>query len=814
MEESVTHCGSILVVDDDEFSRDLMCRRLRRAGYDAAAAADGADALRLIDQHKFDLVLLDVVMPGMDGREVLSAIRENHAIADLPIIMVTGKSDGAEIADCFNSGASDYVTKPFEFPALTARIETQLARQRAEAALKRSQDELERRVEERTAQLSLANAELADARNTLADALEAINEGFVLWDSDDRLVTCNQRYREFFGANAEAVTPGVLFEDLMRRQVTTGALRDAIADPDAWMEKRLARHNDPSEPFEEEFSDGKWARMAETRASNGRIVGLCTDITDSKRREIALKTFADTNRRLAAAVNATTSAILITNARRSGNPTVFANPAFTAMTGWPIEEALGRDRKFLWGSQTDRNEADRLEQAMSDGRDASAELELQTQDGRRFWAEIQASPIYDDAGDISNWVIIQSDTTARRETEEQLRQAQKMEIIGQLTGGLAHDFNNLLTVVLGSLEALGDIGGGGDGGEDDAEAAQLLGAAIDASRRGAELTKRMLAFSRQQTLAPKVTDIQETLAGFEDFVGRSIGRAYELRMRHHGEAWPALIDPGQFENAILNLAVNARDAMPEGGKLTIESFSLALSGETDIAGQPVPDDEYLCVAISDTGSGMDPETARKAIQPFFTTKAAGKGTGLGLSMVYGFVTQSGGAMRIVEAAGGGARIELYFPRAGLGAAETALSAVSDFAGGAETLLVVDDEPQVRAIAAMQLTRLGYNVLQAGDAEEALELFNTQGPVDLLVTDIGLPGDMTGVGLAAAVREQSPDARILFVSGYSDSASSAKAEEDKTSSFLAKPYDRQSLARAVREALETEAVFVTEPCEPA
>jgi PAS domain S-box-containing protein len=792
------HQGAILVVDDDEFSRDLMCRRLRRADFEPYAANDGVDAIRLIGEIDIDLVLLDVVMPGMDGREVLSAIRETRSSADLPVIMVTGKSEGAAIADCFANGANDYVTKPFEFSALTARIETHLARQRAEAALKRSQDELERRVEQRTAELSVANRELEDARNTLADALEAINEGFVLWDCDDRLVTCNQRYREFFGRNAELIVPGASFEALIRRQAESGALRGAMPDPESWLEKRLARHRNPEQPFEEEFSDGSWARVAETRASNGRIVGLWTNITETKRREIALKTFADTNRRLAAAVNATTSAVLITNANRKGNPTVFANPAFAAMTGWPIEEALGQDRKMLWGASTDVAVAEGLEEAMREGRDASAEIELYTRDGSPFWAEVHASPIYDNEGRISNWIIIQSDITARKETEEQLHQAQKMEMVGQLTGGLAHDFNNLLTVVLGSLEAAES-----SGGTQEAETQKLIEAALDATRRGAKLTKRMLAFARQQTLAPKITEIRESLDGFRDFLSRSIGKGYGINVLHEGEPWSTLVDPGQFENAVLNLAVNARDAMPDGGALTIESASQTLAGEIDIAGQPIANGEYVRVSVSDTGTGMPPEIARKAIQPFFTTKESGKGTGLGLSMVYGFVTQSGGAMRICDAPGAGARIELYFPRTTVRAEEPEASSDSDLTGRAETLLVVDDEPQVRAIAAMQLSRLGYTIIQASAAEEALELYDAQGPVDLLVTDIGLPGGMSGVDLAAAIRDRDPQARILFVSGYSDSASSDAAEQDSASVFLSKPYDRSALARAVREAISME-----------
>lgn len=788
--------GSIIVVDDDEFSSDLMCRRLRRAGYTVSAACDGAAALRMIREQAFDLVLLDVVMPGMDGREVLYAIRDDEPGADLPVIMVTAKSDGSEIADCLGHGANDYVTKPYEFQALIARIETQLARYRAEQALKRSQDELERRVEQRTAELMQANKELEDARNILTDALEAVNDGFVLWDADDRLVTCNQRYREFFGKNAAAIRPGDRFEDLVRRQAEEGYLRSAVGRPAEWFEDRLARHRNPSGIFVEEFSDGGWARMSETRASNGRIVGLCTDITDIKRREIALRTYADTNRRLAAAVNATSSAILITDPNRSGNPTVFANPAFAVMTGWPIEEALGRDRKFLTGTETDAAELGRFEKTILAGNTAGAELRLRSRDGSYFCAEVNASPIRDGDGRIVNWVIIQTNISARRQAEEQLHQSQKMEMVGQLTGGLAHDFNNLLTIVLGNLES---ALAGGEGA--DAETRSLLNSALDASRRGAELTRRMLAFARQQTLAPRSTDLRETLTGFENFIGRSLGSGYELRIQGAADLWRVLVDPGQIENAILNLAVNARDAMPDGGAVTVEAANASLKGAADINGQSIADGDYVKVLVADSGLGMAPDIIETAIQPFFTTKESGKGTGLGLSMVYGFVSQSGGAMQIESEPGRGTQIVMYFPRAASDVAVAAAIGRAQIMGGTEKLLIVDDEPEVRAVAAMQLKKLGYQVLQAGDAYEALDILDADGPVDLLVTDIGLPGGINGVDLAAEVRDRVPGMHILFLSGYSEGAAASEAENDPTAIFLAKPYERAALAGAVREAID-------------
>ena len=790
--------GYVLVVDDDEFSRDLVSRRIQRAGYMVTTTGDGRKVPDLLARHEFNLVLLDLMMPTIGGREVLASIRAEHSLYELPVIMVTSNTDGGEIAECFRDGANDYVTKPFETQALLARVEAHIARQRAETALKQSQDELELRVEQRTAELQRANRDLEDARNTLTDALEAINDGFVLWDGDSQLVACNRRYREFFGKNASLVRPGVAFEDIMRRQAEGGALRAALGRSDAWLEQRLTRHRNPAGAYEEEFSDGSWARMSETRASNGRTVGLCTDITGIKRREIALKTFAETNRRLAAAVNAANSAILITDPNRIGNPTVFANPAFSAMTGWPVEEALGRDRKMLAGAETDMAEVDRLESCIRNGVPGSGELKLYTMDGRPFWAEINASPIRDGDGQVVNWVIIQTDITARKETEEQLHQSQKMEMIGQLTGGLAHDFNNLLTVVLGNLEFVLS-----QDAPLDSATREHLHAAFDASKRGAALTKRMLAFARRQTLTLKPTDLRRVVDEFRDFLDRSLGNGTTLICDSDEKLWPALIDRGQLENAILNLAVNARDAMDNTGTVMVRASNKSLNGSVDVAGQPIPDGHYVCIAVSDTGTGMSPEIIEKAIQPFFTTKESGKGTGLGLSMVYGFASQSQGFLCIDSVPGEGATVELCFPRAISCAALEKPEGNIAVEGGNEVILLVDDEPQVRTIAAIQLQRLGYQVLQAEDGYEALELLDHSPEIDILVTDIGLPGGMNGLDLVAAVRKRKPGISVLYISGYSDGNSSESAEQDTDAEFLAKPYDKQTLAAAVRCALKVE-----------
>lgn len=403
--------GAILVVDDDAFSRDLMMRRLSRAGFSVTVADGGRQGLERIGRQLFDLVLLDLVMPDLGGRDVLAAIRCSGHASEIPVIMVTSKNDSDDIAACFRIGANDYVTKPFEFRALVARIDRHIGRRRAGTAVRVVENGRARSVGTGGVELLGGSERLVGACVDLADALDEIGDGVVLWDADDRLVACNRRFRDHFGASAGGGLPGVRFADLMRRHAEKRLVRGTGGDVGAWLRERIARHENPQGAVEEELADGTWLRVSETRMRDGRTVGLYTDITEIKRREIAFQTFAETSRRLAAAVDAMSSVVLITDPRRPGNPTVYANPAFTAMTGWPVEEALGRNRMFLTGDPGDADTLARFDTAMREGRPARATLRLRARNGRDFRAEASASPIRDSEGRITHWVIIHTEIT-------------------------------------------------------------------------------------------------------------------------------------------------------------------------------------------------------------------------------------------------------------------------------------------------------------------------------------------------------------------------------------------------------------------
>ncbi len=380
--------------------------------------------------------------------------------------------------------------------------------------------------------------------------------------------------------------------------------------------------------------------------------------------------------------------------------------------------------------------------------------------------------------------------------ETALRHSQKMEAVGQLTGGIAHDFNNILAGIGGSLEVMGARLA--QGRIEEIERYRI--AASGATRRAANLTQRLLAFSRRQTLDPKPVMINTLVGGMLELIERSVGPEIDVETVGGTGVWTCLVDADQLENALLNLCINARDAMPEGGKLTIETSNRWMD---EAAARPrgIEPGQYVSLCVSDTGTGMSPDIAARAFDPFFTTKPTGQGTGLGLSMVYGFAGQSGGAVRIYSEIGKGTMICIYLPRfAGAEAANDdseAPSTETPRSAGGETILLVDDEPLIRMLAAEQLEDLGYHVVEADDAPSALKLFESQGPFSLLITDVGLPGGMNGRQLAEAIRTRQPELEVLFITGYAENAVLNHGHLDAGMHVMTKPFQMDNFARRVK-----------------
>lgn len=389
-------------------------------------------------------------------------------------------------------------------------------------------------------------------------------------------------------------------------------------------------------------------------------------------------------------------------------------------------------------------------------------------------------------------------TNELMQAEGKLRQAQKMEAVGQLTGGLAHDFNNLVAGISGALELMerrisqGRV----------AEIGKYIALAQSASKRAGSLTHRLLAFSRQQTLEPRPVSVNTLLYGMVDLVQRTVGPGIRIEAKGADDLWPAFVDASQLENALLNLCINARDAMPHGGTVTLATSNQCIDAAAGAAMEMAAGD-YLCLCVTDTGAGMPPEVMAHVFEPFFTTKPIGEGTGLGLSMIFGFTQQSGGQVRIHSQLGAGTSVRLYLPRHhGAVASEPAITDVaqSHVTGARETVLLVDDEPTVRMLLADSLSELGYTVIEAADSATGLKLLSSDMPIDLLITDVGLPGGMNGRQMADAGAVVRPGLKTLFITGYAESAALGHSLLQPGMAILAKPFPVQALELRVREML--------------
>ena len=478
---------------------------------------------------------------------------------------------------------------------------------------------------------------------------------------------------------------------------------------------------------------------------------------------------------------------------------VSLNPAWPRTLGWTEAEMLARP--FIDFVHPDDIAATLAAAGgLSRGEpQLTFENRYRHKDGSDVWLSWNAVSrdglVYASVRDVTE-VKRQAEALAR--TEEALRQSQKMEAVGQLTGGLAHDFNNLLAGISGSLELMQTRMTQGRLGELD----RYMTVAQGAAKRAAALTHRLLAFSRRQTLDPKPTNVNRLVTDMEELIRRTVGPSIHLEVVGLSGVWPALIDPGQLENALLNLCINARDAMPDGGRITIETANKWI----DDAGSrrhDLPPGQYLSVCVTDTGTGMSPDLMAKVFEPFFTTKPLGEGTGLGLSMVYGFARQSGGQVRLYSEVGEGTTVCLYLPRHYGEASEDDVArrlAEVGRAGQGETVLIVDDEPSVRMLVTEVLEDLGYTAIEAADSAAGLKVLQSDVRIDLLVTDVGLPGGMNGRQMADAGRERRPDLKVLFITGYAENAVLGNGHLLPGMQVLTKPFVLETLATRIKDLI--------------
>ncbi len=519
----------------------------------------------------------------------------------------------------------------------------------------------------------------------------------------------------------------------------------------------------------------------------GCVVTL-TDITERKRSEAAL-------RLQSAALNAAANAIVITD---RGGTIQWANPAFTNLTGYTPAEAIGRTPKDLVNSGVhDQAFYTHLWDTILAGGVWFGEVTNRHKDGSQYLEEMTITPVKDDHGEITHFVALKRDLTSERALQMEFRQAQKMEAVGRLAGGVAHDFNNLLTVILTSCSFIEEELREADPIREDIHTIR------EASQSAATLTRQLLAFSRRQVLQPQTLDLNALVGGMEKMLGRLLGEDIIIRFQAASDLGLVIADPGQLEQVVVNLAVNARDAMAQGGTLAIDTANVDVSEAFAREHGGTSAGKYARLTVADTGCGMDPDILARAFEPFFTTKEVGKGTGLGLSTVYGIVQQSGGLLAVSSEVGRGTTFSVYLPLEAAGAQAwrpAAATAPASTAARGEAILLVEDNEPLRVLAARALRKLGYRVLEAGGLEEARRISETEKAIDLLLADVVMPGG-SGHAVRVAVLGSHPGLKVLYMSGYTDDAIVQHHVLEPDVALLQKPFTPDSLGAKVREVLD-------------
>jgi two-component system cell cycle sensor histidine kinase/response regulator CckA len=611
---------------------------------------------------------------------------------------------------------------------------------------------------------------------------ESAKDGILILDAETgKIADVNPFLVELMGYSRE--------EFLSRKIWELGFFKDVLASRDNFAElqqKKYLRHDD----LALEAKDGRRLDVefvSNVYHVNHEKVIQCNirDITDRKRAE-------ESHIRLATAAEQSGETIMITEVDGS---IVYVNPAFEKATGYTREEVVGQNPRILKSGKQDAKFYRQMWAALSRGHVWKGRLSNKKKDGTLFDEDATISPVRDAAGKVVNYVAVKRDITNETRLEHQLFQAQKMDAVGSLAGGIAHDFNNLLGVIQG----YGEIVHAKLSGEDPlrGKVEQILKAA----ERAAGLTRQLLAFGRRQVLQPRILDLSAVVSDMDKMLRRLIGEDIELTTLADPQLASVRADPGQIEQVVMNLAVNSRDAMPDGGRLTIETRNAELDADYAATHPSTRAGSYVMLAVTDTGSGMDASTQARIFEPFFTTKAAGKGTGLGLSTVYGIVKQSDGYVWVYSEPGVGTTFKIYLPCVD----EEAPRAVEHEPGrllrGYETVLLVEDEESLRELLRETLEAHGYSVLVARNGAEALQIAEAHGgPIQIMVTDVIMPG-MAGSRVAELVSLARPEMKVLFISGYSDESVTRHGLVGPGRAFLSKPFGGEALLRCVRESLD-------------
>ena len=669
-------------------------------------------------------------------------------------------------------------------------------------------------LEARTA-LEQRQAELERQSDLLQAVFANVPAGIAVYNKDYELVAWNERWIGIAGLDSAGVHVGMTWRDVAVARAKAGEY-GPCDDPEAFADRMVARLLAGEIDLAEQVRpNGLAFEVRRGRLSGpGGMVSIYLDVTERKRSERqareAAQALAEMNDTLEKRISERTAELaeserfqrtLMSNVpgmvyRTNKNGTLwtleFASEGSRALIGVPPDDLMsGRVcAQMLIHPDEQAGVRAKVQADLAIGDSFEAEYRVRRADGRWRWVLDRAKAIRSESGEVMALEGVVLDIDDRKMMEQQLYQAQRMEAIGQLTGGLAHDFNNYLAVIMGNLDMLAERGQG------DPEATKLVQAAISGTQRGAELTRSLLAFSRRQPLDPKVLDVGEHIGAVVRLLRRTVGERIALELRVAPNLWPVKIDGAQLDSTMINLANNARDAMPSGGTVTIE----VRNASADMADAPAGD--HVLVEVRDCGIGMDATTLARAFDPFFSTKGAGRGSGLGLSMVHGFVHQSGGAIRLASTVGKGTTVRVFLPRSAVPAAIPVNAAAAKYPRGTENVILVDDNDAVRETVAETLKSLGYRVTEAVNGDAALQLLEeSAGKFDLLMSDMVMPGKIDGSALSRIARGRWARLGILLTTGFAGDNDGAARDRVADFDILVKPFRKEDLARAVRRTLE-------------
>jgi PAS domain S-box-containing protein len=631
--------------------------------------------------------------------------------------------------------------------------------------------------------------ELLRQQQKLDVAINNMTQGLVMFDAEGRLALGNERHADMYRLSGEAVMPG---SDLCAIVEACKSAGTFVGDVDRYCSDVMASLKKGGAAVTNELPDGRMIHVINRPLPEGGWVATHEDVTETRRAEAE----RDRNRDLLDKVIENVPVMIIV---KNATDLTYAllNKASEDQLGLGDGRGIGRSARDLF----DEAAAERVEH---DDRHCLASGQILVVDDHQIKLPLAGArihkttrvPIIGDNGKPQYLLTVAEDLTDRKAVESQLQQAMKMEAVGNLTGGVAHDFNNLLMVMIGNLDLLAeDV-------VDNEQARDKVDIVLRSALAGAELTRQMLAFARRQPLNPKRIIVPDLIKATARLLGRTLGDDVTLDLRIADDLWAIRVDESQLQSSIVNIAINARDAMPGGGRLVIEAENSLVDVDRAATRDRITAGEYVVISLSDSGVGMPPEDIARVFEPFFTTKAHGKGSGLGLSMVYGFTKQSGGHVGIYSEVGRGTTLRLYLPRDTADAAQRLEPEIKQLPlGGGETILAVDDNKDVLTTVARQLTDLGYSVVTAGSAFSALRLLEGGLAADLLFSDMVMPGGLSGKDLADEAHRMFPDLKILLTSGYSDAFLAHDAELHSTYGLLTKPYRKHDLAWAVRRILD-------------